>query len=71
MAFVKDRPGHDRRYAICADKLFREFEFRTRTSLTDGLNRTVDWYLTNENWWRSIQTGAYRDWIKLQYGMAD
>jgi dTDP-glucose 4,6-dehydratase len=68
MTFVKDRPGHDRRYAICADKVARELGFRAQTSLADGLRRTVDWYLTNESWWRAIQTGAYRDWMTLQYG---
>jgi dTDP-glucose 4,6-dehydratase len=67
---VKDRPGHDRRYAICADKLARELDFRAKTALADGLRRTVDWYLDNERWWRAVQTGAYRDWVKLQYGAA-
>lgn len=70
MTFVKDRPGHDRRYAICADKLNNELDFRTDTPLAEGLRRTVDWYLSNERWWRAVQTGAYRDWIKLQYGSA-
>ena len=68
MTFVKDRPGHDRRYAICADKLSHELGFRAETKLADGLARTVDWYLTNEAWWRRIQSGAHRDWIKLHYG---
>jgi dTDP-glucose 4,6-dehydratase len=70
MSFVKDRPGHDRRYAICADKMACELGFRAQTPLVDGLRRTVDWYLSNESWWRAIQTGAYRDWMKLQYGAA-
>jgi dTDP-glucose 4,6-dehydratase len=70
MTFVKDRPGHDRRYAICADKLSRELGFRAQTSLADGLAHTVDWYLANELWWRRVQNGAYRDWIKLHYGAA-
>jgi dTDP-glucose 4,6-dehydratase len=68
MTFVKDRPGHDRRYAICADKLAQEVGFDAATSLADGLARTIDWYLANETWWRRIQSGAHRDWIKLQYG---
>jgi dTDP-glucose 4,6-dehydratase len=68
MTFVNDRPGHDRRYAICADKLSRELGFQPRTTLADGLTRTVEWYLSNEKGWRQIQTGAYRDWIKLHYG---
>jgi dTDP-glucose 4,6-dehydratase len=70
MTFVKDRPGHDRRYAICADKLGRELGFRAQTSFADGLSRTIDWYLANEQWWRRIQSGAYRDWIKQQYGLS-
>jgi dTDP-glucose 4,6-dehydratase len=71
MSFVKDRPGHDRRYAICADKLSTELRFRAKTALADGLIRTVDWYLANEAWWRPIQSGAYRDWSKQYYGAAE
>jgi len=70
ISFVRDRPGHDRRYAICADKLSRELGFRARTSFSEGLSRTIDWYLTNEQWWRQIQNGTYKDWIKQQYGSA-
>ena len=70
ITFVKDRPGHDRRYAICADKLEHELGFRAETELANGLRRTVDWYLNNERWWHAIQTGAYREWMKLQYGAA-
>jgi len=70
MTFVKDRAGHDRRYATCADKLAVELGYRAETKLSDGLRRTVDWYLANEHWWRAVQTGAYRDWMKLQYGAA-
>ena len=70
ITFVKDRPGHDRRYATCADKLAGELGFRATTPLTEGLCRTIDWYLSNERWWRAIQTGAYRDWVDLQYGVA-
>jgi len=68
IAFVKDRPGHDRRYAICADKLAGELGFRANTTLVEGLARTVGWYLDNEAWWRRIQSGAHRDWLKLHYG---
>ncbi len=70
ISYVTDRPGHDRRYAICADKLANELGFSATTALKDGLSRTVDWYLTNEAWWQSIQSGAHRDWIALQYGEA-
>lgn len=68
MTFVKDRPGHDRRYAICADKLAGELGFHATTSLVDGLMRTIDWYLANEAWWQRIRNGAYRDWKELHYG---
>jgi len=68
ISFVADRPGHDRRYAICADKLSGELGFRAKTTLAEGLARTVDWYLSNEAWWRRLQSGAHRDWIKLHYG---
>lgn len=61
LTFVKDRPGHDRRYAICADKLFLELGFKPQTSLIDGLACTVDWYIANESWWRSIRDGSYRE----------
>ena len=70
MTFVKDRPGHDRRYAICMDKLSSELGLRARTSLSEGLTRTIDWYLANETWWRQLLKGDYQDWIKLQYGEA-
>jgi dTDP-glucose 4,6-dehydratase len=68
ISFVADRPGHDRRYAICADKLANELGCRPSTSLAAGIERTLDWYLANEAWWRDIQRGTYRDWIKLNYG---
>jgi dTDP-glucose 4,6-dehydratase len=71
VTFVKDRPGHDRRYAICADKISNELGFKARTALAAGLASTIDWYLANEPWWRAIQSGEYRKWIKLQYGSSD
>ncbi len=70
MSFVEDRPGHDRRYAICADKLAHELGFGARTSLAKGLRLTLDWYLDHEDWWQSIRSGSYREWIKVQYGTA-
>jgi len=68
VTFVKDRPGHDRRYAICADKLRDELGVRAGTGFASGLDRTLDWYLANEAWWRTIERGEYRDWIALNYG---
>jgi dTDP-glucose 4,6-dehydratase len=58
--FVKDRPGHDRRYAIDDAKLARELGFVPRTTLEAGLAKTVDWYLANRAWCEAVQTGSYR-----------
>ena len=66
--FVRDRPGHDRRYAIDGDKLTREVGFAPSVPLDVGLARTFDWYLANESWWRAVMDGSYRDWISRQYG---
>lgn len=67
--YVKDRPGHDRRYAIDDAKLRRELGFSKRRSLVKGLAETVDWYIESEDWWRAIQSGEYRHWINSHYGM--
>jgi len=68
IAFVQDRPGHDRRYAINAAKIARELGFAPRVTFAQGLGQTLDWYLRNEPWWRAVQSGAYRDWIAAHYG---
>jgi dTDP-glucose 4,6-dehydratase len=65
--FVKDRPGHDRRYAIDAGKIGGELGFAPSVSIREGLERTVDWYLANESWWRGVMDGSYRAWIERQY----
>ena len=65
--FVKDRPGHDRRYAIDAGKISAELGFAPSVSLRKGLELTVDWYLANEAWWRAVMDGSYREWIAQQY----
>jgi dTDP-glucose 4,6-dehydratase len=67
MRFVRDRPGHDRRYAIDCTKITRELGFSPSVSLTDGLARTLEWYLRNETWWRQVMDGSYREWINKQY----
>jgi dTDP-glucose 4,6-dehydratase len=67
ITFVRDRPGHDRRYAIDCSKLERELGFSARTLLGDGLRTTFDWYVANESWWRSILDGSYQHWIDTQY----
>ncbi len=67
ITYVKDRPGHDRRYAIDPTLIATTLGFEPRETLTTGLARTVDWYLTNESWWRAVMDGSYRDWISSQY----
>ena len=58
--FVRDRPGHDRRYAIDAGKIQRELSWTPRNDFVSGLARTVDWYLANQTWVSSILDGSYR-----------
>lgn len=60
ISFVTDRPGHDFRYAIDCTKIGRTLGWRPRTSFEAGLEKTVRWYLENEDWWRRVQSGAYR-----------
>lgn len=66
--FVKDRPGHDLRYAIDSSKAELDLDWRPNHSFSEGLRNTVDWYLTHTDWVESVQTGAYRDWIRQHYG---
>lgn len=68
IAFVTDRPGHDRRYAIDARRLAAELGWRPAMAFDDGIARTVDWYLENQAWVADVSSGAYRDWIARQYG---
>lgn len=68
ITFVRDRPGHDRRYAIDATKIERDLSFCPRESFETGIARTLDWYLTHEQWWRSVMDGSYRSWVRAQYG---
>jgi dTDP-glucose 4,6-dehydratase len=65
--YVKDRPGHDRRYAIDASKLSRELEWRPAAEFVSGLRKTVRWYLDNSAWIESVRTGAYLEWINKNY----
>jgi dTDP-glucose 4,6-dehydratase len=67
ITFVKDRPGHDRRYAIDAAKLCGELGWRPRETFETGLRKTVEWYLANPEWVHGVQTGAYRDWLQTHY----
>ncbi len=65
--YIKDRPGHDRRYAIDASKIQNELGWKPRHDFKEGLENTVDWYLNNEEWLRNITTGEYRDYYEKQY----
>jgi len=68
IAYVKDRPGHDRRYAIDCSKIKRELGWKQNVSFEEGLARTVDWYLANTEWIDSIRSGEYLRWIEKNYG---
>ncbi|MES2523946.1 MAG: dTDP-glucose 4,6-dehydratase [Gemmatimonadota bacterium] len=67
ITFVKDRSGHDRRYAIDPTLIASRLRFEPRETLETGLSRTVDWYLTNEPWWRAVMDGSYSTWVRQQY----
>ncbi|MFN3789758.1 dTDP-glucose 4,6-dehydratase [Massilia sp.] len=67
VSFVKDRPGHDRRYAVDAGKLERELGWRPAEMFETGLRKTVVWYLAHGDWVRGVTSGAYRDWVAQHY----
>jgi dTDP-glucose 4,6-dehydratase len=67
MQHVRDRPGHDRRYAVDSGKIRQRLKFSAATSLAAGLAQTVRWYLDNESWWRDVVSGEYRQWYARQY----
>ena len=67
ISYVTDRPGHDRRYAIDASKLQRELGWKPAETFETGIRKTVQWYLDNQEWVASVQSGAYRDWVSKNY----
>ncbi|SOZ98500.1 dTDP-glucose 4,6 dehydratase, NAD(P)-binding [Cupriavidus taiwanensis] len=67
ITFVKDRPGHDRRYAIDARKLERELGWKPAETFESGLRKTVQWYLENTAWVQDVMSGEYRNWVAKQY----
>ncbi len=71
ITLVKDRPGHDRRYAMDIGKISRALGWRPRESFESGLAKTVRWYLNNPAWVAEVKSGAYREWLDLQYGGAE
>jgi dTDP-glucose 4,6-dehydratase len=64
---VKDRPGHDQRYAIDASRLERELGWKPAETFETGIRKTVQWYLANQAWVATITSGAYREWMNAQY----
>ncbi len=68
ITYVKDRAGHDRRYAIDARKIERQLGWKPAESFETGIRKTVEWYLANADWVANVQTGAYRQWTQTQYG---
>jgi dTDP-glucose 4,6-dehydratase len=68
ITYVKDRPGHDRRYAIDAAKIERELDWRPRYTFEQALPMTIDWYLGNDPWLARVRSGSYREYYARQYG---
>ena len=67
ITFVKDRPGHDRRYAIDASKIESELQWKPAETFESGIRKTVRWYLSHSDWVNGVLTGAYRDWLNRHY----
>ena len=67
ITYVKDRPGHDRRYAIDATKLERELGWRPQETFETGIRKTVEWYLNNQDWINHVMSGEYKNWVQKQY----
>jgi len=66
--YVKDRPGHDRRYAIDASKINKELGWKPSVTFEEGLSETIDWYLSNQEWLNHVTSGAYQHYYEEQYG---
>ena len=67
ITYVTDRPGHDRRYAIDADKISRELGWKPQETFESGIRKTVQWYLDNQRWVENVKSGAYKSWIEQNY----
>ena len=67
ITYVKDRPGHDRRYAIDPTKIQREIGWAPAETFATGIRKTVQWFLDNGEWIDTVRSGAYRDWISTNY----
>jgi dTDP-glucose 4,6-dehydratase len=71
LSYVKDRPGHDRRYALSCDKIGRELGWKPAISLEEGLRQTIDWYRTNTQWLAGVRGGEYRSYYEKYYQNRD
>lgn len=69
ISFVKDRPGHDRRYAMNIAKIEAELGWEPKETFKSGIRKTIQWYLENESWVQSVTSGAYRQWMAKQYSL--
>jgi dTDP-glucose 4,6-dehydratase len=69
ITFVKDRPGHDRRYAMDARKIERELGWRPKETFETGIRKTIRWYLEHEEWVKDVTSGSYRQWISTHYSV--
>lgn len=69
IAYVKDRAGHDRRYAIDASKIERELGWKPQETFESGIRKTVEWYLSHQSWVSNVTSGAYRQWLNKQYAV--
>ena len=67
ITFVKDRPGHDRRYAIDATKISNELGWKPEETFETGIRKTVQWYLDNQDWVTRVQSGEYQHWLNKNY----
>ncbi len=70
ITYVKDRPGHDRRYAIDASKIHQQLGWKPQETFDTGIRKTVEWYLAHAEWVEQVQSGSYRDWVARQYAAA-
>jgi len=67
ITFVKNRPGHDRRYAIDATKISNELGWKPEETFETGIRKTVQWYLDNQDWVANVQSGEYKNWLTKNY----
>ena len=67
ITFIKDRPGHDLRYAIDASKMSKELDWQPQETFESGIQKTVEWYLANEDWVNHVKSGEYQNWVEKQY----